>query len=297
MIFERRTVNQIVIFLLIIFLLQLNSQAYAMYSLNNATRVSYNFNNIFVKDSVFEWKIQNVEFNSSIDELPINNNDILSVKLLVDLSNYNFSGIYENLIYYTHSYDTYEILINGEPITNELYLYLLQCDNYDCLTSYQIFFGLKIPLTLNDFEPHLFYPLECVNNSITIPYFENFYNILTQKSEQMENVEITKKKKDKFLEIGFSQYKNDTYYEITSVQLISINIEVGILGFYRINYCCVDKQNTSRFHQFSYEIISNKFGYRAFRAGIEPVDFILISSFSVLCMLYYLKKNKKKKMF
>ena len=281
---KKTSVKCISVFLCIFCIILFISQSYANHTFNNyATELFFNYNPDFANGSVYEWRIHNVKA-SNPEEMPFNNSDILSMEIVVDFQECNFtSGPYGTLHHISPR--PYKALINGEELSSDQNDWLF----YSMIPRYQYIFGLRDPFSLNIYDPIYFYPLEYVNGSDTMPYFDLFYDALYQIASGLETWDVTKSKNGKYIEIKESYSKTQSDSEYSRESVLSINTEVGILSSYKYDYEDIDKLNSSNSEYLSFEISS-----RTYRAGYESLELILLSSISIICMTYLWKRRKKK---
>ncbi len=291
----KKTLNALFILLCLIFLLLFTPKISKSDIFTTLPDYDYNFNEDYLNESVYEWKIQNVNLQNFTDEFTIANDDILEVKLNRDMNNYTFYPLSVPITYYILGW-YFIISINGEDFENQWYYLIYGCSKYYSISSYYVFFDFWNPTSLNLLEPIFFYPLEFINNSISTPYFDLLYDTLSRKAIELENmnsnIDITISKGETYFEIEFSITENKADYVISSDQLLSINMEEGILGFYSVDYEYTDKLNDSDSHSFSYEVYSENYGSSAYRTEMTFIDFILITLFGGLCITWILKKRK-----
>ncbi len=296
MISTKKTVEYLTLALTIFCLLGFNFQTSAIEMINVDPEEYYIFNDVFVNGSIFEWTIRNVQFNSEIDEITFSNNDILTVELAIDIDkdSCEFLTTASPLVFFPQTLYYADMSINGEDVEGDTWeLFLRGYDSFCCgLTSYQFVFDLSNPISISLPEPWFFYPLEFVNGSTTISYFDLFYDYMSQKADQMSKATVTKSEDEKFLDIEFSQSTENPDYKRTSKQILSLNMEIGIVGFYSVDYNYTDKLNNTKSESFTYELFSEKYGSAVYKTGLDPLSFILITATSIFCITYLLKRRK-----
>lgn len=251
----------------------------------------FNFNKELANGSVFEWKIQNVEKSGSYEEIQLNNNDVLTVELgSIDES--IIGADYELLTFLVYLNFSYGILLNGKSLwenqTQHLDSYLY-CGRMYSPMFYQYAFGLSNPISLNIYEPIYFYPLEYINGSETISYFDKFYDTLHDIAPQ----NVIRSENGKYIEIVRLEHVIKQDYETTEENKLSINTEIGIMAFYRYSYEYLDKLNSSNSEYFSYEIFSKDYGPKEYRTIPVDIGPIILSLGSLACITYFFKKKKK----
>ncbi|MCE7742243.1 MAG: hypothetical protein GOP50_07260 [Candidatus Heimdallarchaeota archaeon] len=291
-----KKLNSISILSCLILMLAIMNSNSSGFNTNALIVLDYEFNSDFTVNSTYEWVIQKAEYTSFPYDFPFSKGDIVSVTLPRSMTDYTYHGEYSPITFY-YNYSDYRVLYNGED-TMEGYEFVIQ-SGLSCYgaSSYQVFFEMNDPWNLNRLEPILFYPLNYINDSIIVPYFDMLYNHLSAKAIEIENsqgddVSISITKDSTYLQIEFTQLEEESNYDLISKQIISINIIEGLLGFYRLEFEYTDHVDSAENIKFNVEMFSESFGPSVYHIGHNSIEIIVVSMLGIVCMVCYRKKKR-----
>jgi len=251
----------------------------------------FSFSNIVYKGATFEWQIRNVQTSGYWDNDKLHDGDSLTIEI-VNLLNGSVTYDFEEILYLPDEYPYYNILLNNQELDDfQQYLLIMGESTYSPY-FYKYVFQLVNSLELNVYEPTFIFPLEFINGSETISYFDKFYEVLSQAADEVESAEVTKKENGKYIEIVNKREQIYDNSEKVSENRLSINTKVGVLGFYSCYYKYTDKLNDTNSNLLSYEIYSEEYSAREYRVGYSYLSFLLISVLVLSCMIYFTKRRK-----
>ena len=251
------------------------------------------YNEIISEGSVFEWKIQNVQKSTDYDFINLNNNDILTIEVM-NLFNGSMEFDYDSLIFLPTSEPRYILSLNNQVANESTQVPFLLSSGitFSSPDFYQLLFDFKIYYDVNVYEPIYFYPLVYINGSDTISYFDKFYNVLSEKANQIDYTSVKMSSDKKYIEIKYYREFIQLENKITNDIRLVINTEIGILGFFRYFYENINLEDETKNDHLSYEIISEAYGPKKYRTGDSYWNFIIIASTTIICLTNLSKKKR-----